>query len=977
MDFIDFLSSWRCTTSHFTSNALWNSRLSKLGVFSESDLRTYWKSLQTTDCRSSERLLLQLSQITNTIKDGKHSFIEHQIANDLCHFTRIAIREIDTPISFSESSMADVYDAILLQLESVISDTLSFEHQVFVSAFPNEDSSFEYFVNQITRKKEWLEYILQSYPVLCGQLIQFQENYKLFILQFCERIKSDIENLCKEFKIPDTARNLIGIRPFCGDLHRKGNSTISLILSNPSGELHKFYYKPKSLSTDVVWNAIITRLWHLGLRKTVFLTTNIDKGCYGWQKEEEADLEVTSADELKSFCFNQGVNIALAYILGVQDLIADNILVKRDLPVFFDLEMLFSPISTTAGDYLTKSTIAKRYLQGVIKTGLIPCFGFETLNQTGFDNSGLCINSGKKNTPNFGQNPFYSQELLNGFDYACNFINTHRKEFVKILREEVKGNPLLQTRYLVRFTFNYAQLFRALYSPFCQGEITQHHLTLENLWRGYNKNVLNEDIIQDEIRQIFQGDIPLFTTFPNCTNLYNENGDLLVRDYFQCSGLEASIQRIENFSEKEACIQKDVIKRALYIHSTSNSLEDLSSYINMDKLKNLDLVSQIAYFLYSLPQEEDPMYFTYVDYTISKDDIWDQGVQHLDFFQGVTGVGVFFMAWYKYSHDIHAKTIINKIYNQAIEYLRNNRYVLLDSPVVKLGVMNFPTSILYYYIMGYKILGDECPILADEDLALILDYIEKKYTKDNYIDYFSGSTGLSLILIELFNVRPSKRLQQVILHLGNHLLQSASIISPQMTSWDKKTFSLWGGFAHGNSSISYALFKLWSFTGEEKFYLVAVKALAYDQALFDSKKQCWKKTLSIVGDIHHSWGNGSAGIGLSRHLISPYFENTFMKQEIMIVQRLIKQNITERTYTDHSVASGLLGLLEIGKILDESFPAKDFLKSELGNYNLSDLQCGGWKGNPVVTGLYYGYAGIGYNLLKLQNLPELPSLLWI
>ena len=64
----------------------------------------------------------------------------------------------------------------------------------------------------------------------------------------------------------------------------------------------------------------------------------------------------------------------------------------------------------------------------------------------------------------------------------------------------------------------------------------------------------------------------------------------------------------------------------------------------------------------------------------------------------------------------------------------------------------------------------------------------------------------------------------------------------------------------------------------------------------------------------------------------------------MIVQRLIKQNITERTYTDHSVASGLLGLLEIGKILDESFPAKDFLKSELGNYNLSDLQCGGWKG---------------------------------
>ena len=55
-----------------------------------------------------------------------------------------------------------------------------------------------------------------------------------------------------------------------------------------------------------------------------------------------------------------------------------------------------------------------------------------------------------------------------------------------------------------------------------------------------------------------------------------------------------------------------------------------------------------------------------------------------------------------------------------------------DSPVVKLGrneFSHFHFVLLHY---GYKILGDECPILADEDLALILDYIEKKYTKDNY-----------------------------------------------------------------------------------------------------------------------------------------------------------------------------------------------------------------------------------------------------
>lgn len=81
------------------------------------------------------------------------------------------------------------------------------------------------------------------------------------------------------------------------------------------------------------------------------------------------------------------------------------------------------------------------------------------------------------------------------------------------------------------------------------------------------------------------------------------------------------------------------------------------------------------------------------------------------------------------------------------------------------------------------------------------------------------------------------------------------------------------------SAIAYALFKLWDFFKDDKFYDVGEKALKYDQALFTPSKQYWKKTLTVTGDIHHSWGNGSAGIGLSRLLISKYYSNDIMHKE--------------------------------------------------------------------------------------------------
>lgn len=128
--------------------------------------------------------------------------------------------------------------------------------------------------------------------------------------------------------------------------------------------------------------------------------------------------------------------------------------------------------------------------------------------------------------------------------------------------------------------------------------------------------------------------------------------------------------------------------------------------------------------------------------------------------------------------------------------------------------MHFPTSILYYYIMGCKIMGEEAPQLKEEDLETLLDIIEIKFMGDKRFDYFSGVAGLILILIELSKFRFSNRLRLIILKLGEYLIDSSTTVRSGMISWEKDSFNMWGGFAHGDSAIAYALFKLWDFSYE-------------------------------------------------------------------------------------------------------------------------------------------------------------------
>lgn len=771
MDYHEFYTLWRKCTHYFDDESLWWTRLHKLDIYKEKDLVSYWERMQSLSDNKKFIHFLLSKQIPNEVDDNLSS-IELYIVDYLCDYTITSKNKQWSHINISTTALSHLRSAIISQIDKIIQEVIRFEYDVYTSAYSN--CSYSYFLNHITRESEWIEYMAESYPVLFSDLNNFVVNYKNLVDEFWQRLKIDYLDICHKFSIPQSVFKIIDLNLFCGDMHRNGCNTIRISFTDDKKEVYTFYYKPKPLASDCVWNAILKQLYNIGLKQTSLLTTNIDKISYGWQKDANCTKEI-DGNHIKSLCFNQGVNVGLAYIFGIQDLIADNVLLKNDMPIFFDMEMLFTPTLKMENDYYIASNVSQHYLQGVIKTGLIPCFGFETLNHIGYDNSGLSVGIGRKQQVSYDS--FFTEDLLRGFDYICGFVKKHKKEIVGILREEVDKCDHLQMRYLIRFTFNYSQLFKFLYSPDCQSDVCKRHLAIENLWLGFDKKILNEDIIQDEIRQISHGDIPLFSCRPYSRHLYNEKGEIVVHDYFQTDGINACIERITNLSDVDILFQKDVISRSLFIHGYTKETDVLLPLLKDFEKSTISPIEQIANVLYGLPMGfDDNKYFTYIDYVISKDDMWSQGVQNLDMFQGVAGVGVFFMAWYRYSQDVRAKEIAIKIFNESLEYLQLNRISLFDSPIAKFGVMTYPCSIIYYYILGRKILGADCLQLRDNDLLLILDYIESKYHKDTHLDYFSGITGLVLLLIELNTMLPNERISKTVHLLGEYLYSSAEPI---------------------------------------------------------------------------------------------------------------------------------------------------------------------------------------------------------
>lgn len=1015
-----FLENWKDITFNFTDPVIWQKRKDGQSLSTDPDFENFLIQLKAKGMGDKEKSFLNKILDANgkiDKEDIKQKLGKHPSPLDLSLMSipeRLLLSydlSFDTYLSFqdwdSHHLRAQVLSCLTGLLKTFLEPTITYEYYVFLKAYERKDEidSLTCFVSEIANSDEWIVYFFESYPVLLSLLMTFSEYFAIDIDRLLSRLSKDLNEIRLQFEIPGTAR-LHELKLFLGDPHKGWQSTSLLRFCDENKEAHDVYYKPRSLAGDIFFNDFIACLSSLGLEKSLELAKVIDKQSYGWQKGITY-TPFTEEKNIPDFFYFQGINSAIAYALNLQDLLADNVIVSNGYPVFFDLEMMLIPQWKKGKDYKTRSKAGREFLEGVIKTGLVPSFGFETINNKGYSNSGVCkvsdneykmfvakdnnlvlsnyrVKASDRNLPRFDDKVVkvnrYCKQFEEGFMIGAAFLIRNKIEitdFISTSRATIQG---IQSRILIRLTYTYSGVMNESYFPLYMSNYYEYGKLLELLWRGYDEIFVPEQIIVNEINQLKNNEVPYFFTHPMSTDLYDSVGKIVLKEYFETPGLDFTIKRISGLNEDIVAQQVNIIRRAFYIH---NDYEANVAYAYPARQCSFTdgnhLSNEIGGFLYNLNRsDENEKYFSYTDFSLTKNDLWSQGVQNCDIFQGIEGVGIFFAALYATYGNKKYLAAANNIFTQSIELLTKNKNWLLDNPKNRIGLTNFPVSTFYFSILGNRILQNDQFSFSDETLTFFLKYLGSNYPSDDRYCYFFGSAGSLLVLMELFTIRKEPAIYDLIIKLGHHLVDRSLELPNGMITWEKPYFNKWGGFSHGNSSISYALFKLADLAKNERFYEAAIKALRYDQSLFDPAKQIWRKSVDHEGDIHHSWGNGSAGIGLSRHLISKYYTNDFLKEEIKISIKNIDGNLSNVMHSDHSICSGFLGMVELRKTLDPDFDYSQMIEDYIAGLNsLYEIKSGGWDKNPLLTGLYYGFAGVGYNLIKLTDNPALPSLLWL
>lgn len=978
------LRDWKVVTHQFDDSNIWQNRLNKLEIPNDSLFNSYLSNLKTQSLSIAAKaffnnlsefyMWIDKNRLQRILEDEEDAFSYGMMILTVCAYKSLEERFTLIFCGYKrvkKNAFKKMVDRYMQMQNPLIINILKREYRVYLTAYKKEDtkSNLNDFIINITNSTSWISYFIEEYPVLAEKLYTLQNNFLKSSEIFFRRTTENIDNIYKFFDI-DTNVEIVEFEAFLGDIHKDGHTTASITFGNDK----KVFYKPRGLEGELFFHNLINLLHEYGLCdfcKLPRLLLNVD---FGWQEEVEY-IETKSIKEIRQYYYHMGILASIATILNMQDLIADNIIAYDKYPALFDIEMVCLPVQYRGRDYRQKSKSNYNYNYGIIKTGIIPILGFETASDGGFSNSGISKIQRKgfsnQNLPSFNDIRYEANNYICEFERGClngfNFLLEKKTLIINWIKSQ---NFNFDIRVLVRYTYVYSGVLKELNSPLASKSFYNSKKIEEYLWRGYDGFWLTANIIQNEINQLDGLNIPYFKTKFLSLDLYNDKNEVVEENFFDINGKNNVIERIKNIDLEYIREQMRIINNAFIVHFDKEPKAEGIAFTGSST------INAIGNYLLKLDSSKDD-YFSYIDFYITKDGAWEQGIQDCNIFNGIEGLGVYFLAKYKSTKQNKYLVASQNIFNQSIELLRNNHYSIFDMPNPKIGISNFPISTIYFSYLSKKILGDDGFEFSQKEYDIIIEYIQKKIQTDRQLDYLTGSSGLFLLLYNAFSL-DNPDIHKICYNAMENICNSIHEVKSDSVTWERKSFDKWGGFAHGNAGMAYSLFKAADIFQNDKFYSIAKKALKYDQDLLNTNTGIYSKSFTHDGDIHFGWATGNAGIALSRFLISNYYNDDRLENEIAKNNSFLQSHLEQVIQVDHSIASGYLGIIEILSIINPHFSVNKYLNKIKKVNSIVDLKCSGWNKDILLNGLYYGIAGIDYNIIKLsEHEVNLPSLLYL
>ncbi|MGW4173838.1 type 2 lanthipeptide synthetase LanM family protein [Streptomyces rubiginosohelvolus] len=406
-----------------------------------------------------------------------------------------------------------------------------------------------------TARRDGLDRLVTGYPVLARLLATACLNSADAFAELVARLAADRHLLAPAGVFGDRGGALgastgpgalTGVEAGAGDSHRGGRSVMLLRFADGT----RLVYKPRPLAAHRHFNSLAEWFGSLPGTPELRVLRVLDRGDYGWAEFVE-ERPCASEAETGQFYRRQGALLALLHALDGTDLHHENLIACGPHPVLVDVETLFHP---PLGPARSADPAARALHDSVHRVGLLPqllvgdttaldmsAIGgggaasspIETADwaEAGTDRMRLVRRAGRftesANRPRLGTEAAdpsaYTEALCDGFRAGYTAIHDHRDELLH------PDGPLRrfagdEVRVVPRPTWTYTTLLDESTHPDLMRDAAERHRVLSLLRTPLLGVPALSGVEDEEIAELWCGDVPVFTTRPGSAELWGGTG---------------------------------------------------------------------------------------------------------------------------------------------------------------------------------------------------------------------------------------------------------------------------------------------------------------------------------------------------------------------------------------------------------------------------------------------------------------------
>ena len=541
-------------------------------------------------------------------------------------------------------------------------------------------------------------------------------------------------------------------------------------------------------------------------------------------------------------------------------------------------------------------------------------------------------------------------------------------------------------RHIYRSSGVYGELLKRTWEPSWMQDEHLREALYEKLSVAMKRNgVETADRITDsEIEAVLRGDIPYFYSRTDSCDLYAD-GEVVFPDFFRVNSMDHLRSRIDYLSKEDMAFEETLLRKAMtrVVEHHPAGPELRQPVTKKKEISDEALLSHAGQIFREL--EADAVYTPSGEVCwFGPDYFMKSGMQLLGsgLIDGTAGLALFFAALHSISEDSDVKTksalLIQRITARLDRYLDE----LCDLDVIRpntedVSLANGLTGkLLSVYLIGRYMNDEYCRIMCRKMLSVVRK-IDLRYEG---MDLLTGLSGLLKLLCRYDEFYSQPGIPPFCECLAEQILVSADLPYQGKRLWRTQSAN-WpiSGAGHGQSGVASALWMAGRRLQRQDFTEAALAGFQFEEEIYSAETGAWpdRRARERTDAYMTGYCSGAPGIGLNALLLQ--YDNAGITLG-RAVDNCLKEPLLSKDFLCCGNSAVIDFLLEAGlntnnDELMEKARTRMAMVIERADCN-GYYQCLSRSLSPVFSpSLFYGVAGIGYEMLRLAAPDRIESVL--